>query len=176
VFANDPRRTSVAKESEPVSRVSADVHRYGFPRTDLSVTLDGVVIKPALALGAPIIIAPPCGWVAFKPAAQLDQTIGTKGQPNGGRNPSAAVGEDIGVPGTRYAGACLPCPLKRLRPLRISLTGECPLLAQSRHGLLQCTCLLLTQSGRNKKNIKTKTVVSPWGNLLALARCQYPRG
>jgi Domain of Unknown Function (DUF1259) len=38
--------------------VSADVHRYGFPRTDLSVTLDGVTIKPALALG---------GWVAFKP-------------------------------------------------------------------------------------------------------------
>ena len=38
--------------------VSADVHRYGFPRTDLSVTLDGVVVKPALALG---------GWVAFKP-------------------------------------------------------------------------------------------------------------
>jgi len=36
-----------------------DVHRYGFPRTDLSVTLDGVTIKPALALG---------GWVAFKPA------------------------------------------------------------------------------------------------------------
>ncbi|MCP3370373.1 DUF1259 domain-containing protein [Bradyrhizobium cajani] len=35
------------------------VHRYGFPRTDLSVTLDGVTIKPALALG---------GWVAFKPA------------------------------------------------------------------------------------------------------------
>jgi Domain of Unknown Function (DUF1259) len=38
--------------------VSDDVHRYGFPRTDLSVTLDGVTIKPALALG---------GWVAFKP-------------------------------------------------------------------------------------------------------------
>ena len=39
--------------------VSADVHRYGFPRTDLTVMLDGVTIKPALALG---------GWVAFKPA------------------------------------------------------------------------------------------------------------
>ncbi len=39
--------------------VSDDVHRYGFPRTDLSVTLDGVTIKPALALG---------GWVAFKPS------------------------------------------------------------------------------------------------------------
>src|SRR5215208_1558937 len=39
--------------------VSGDVHRYGFPRSDLSVTLDGVAIKPALALG---------GWIAFKPA------------------------------------------------------------------------------------------------------------
>lgn len=39
--------------------VSDDVHRYGFPRSDVSVTLDGVAIKPALALG---------GWVAFKPA------------------------------------------------------------------------------------------------------------
>src|SRR5436305_6978968 len=39
--------------------VSDDVHRYGFPRTDLNVTLDGVTIKPALAVG---------GWIAFKPA------------------------------------------------------------------------------------------------------------
>jgi len=38
--------------------VTADVHRYGFPRTDLQVTLDGVTIRPALALG---------GWAAFKP-------------------------------------------------------------------------------------------------------------
>ena len=38
--------------------VSGDVHRYGFPRTDLQVTLDGVTIRPALALG---------GWAAFKP-------------------------------------------------------------------------------------------------------------
>jgi hypothetical protein len=37
--------------------VAGDVHRYGFPRTDLTVTLDGVTINPALALG---------GWVAFK--------------------------------------------------------------------------------------------------------------
>jgi len=39
--------------------VAGDVHRYGFPRTDLTVTLDGVTIKPALALG---------GWIAVKPA------------------------------------------------------------------------------------------------------------
>jgi hypothetical protein len=34
------------------------VHRYGFPRSDLNVSVDGVTIKPALALG---------GWVAFLP-------------------------------------------------------------------------------------------------------------
>jgi len=39
--------------------VSGDVHRYGFPRSDLTVTLDGVTIKPSLALG---------GWISFKPA------------------------------------------------------------------------------------------------------------
>jgi Domain of Unknown Function (DUF1259) len=38
--------------------VSGEVHRYGLPRSDLRVTLDGVSIKPALALG---------GWVAFAP-------------------------------------------------------------------------------------------------------------
>ena len=38
--------------------VTGDVHRYGFPRSDLVVALDGVAIKPALALG---------GWIAFKP-------------------------------------------------------------------------------------------------------------
>src|SRR5438552_11624506 len=47
--------------------VSGDVHRYGFPRSDLSVTLDGVTIKPALALG---------GWVAFKPTHGGVMTMG----------------------------------------------------------------------------------------------------
>jgi hypothetical protein len=40
------------------ANISADVHRYGFARSDLTVTLDGVTLKPAFALG---------GWVAFKP-------------------------------------------------------------------------------------------------------------
>jgi len=31
--------------------VQGEVHRYGLPRNDLQVTLDGVTIKPALALG-----------------------------------------------------------------------------------------------------------------------------
>jgi hypothetical protein len=34
------------------------VHRYSLPRSDLKVTLDGVAIKPALALGS---------WAAFQP-------------------------------------------------------------------------------------------------------------
>jgi biotin operon repressor len=38
--------------------VQGEVHRYGIPRTDLQVTLDGVSIKPALALG---------GWLGFEP-------------------------------------------------------------------------------------------------------------
>ena len=38
--------------------VSGEVHRYGLPRSDLHVTLDGIAIKPALALG---------GWIAFAP-------------------------------------------------------------------------------------------------------------
>jgi hypothetical protein len=33
-----------------------DVHKYGLPRSDLHVTVDGVAIKPSLALG---------GWLAF---------------------------------------------------------------------------------------------------------------
>ncbi len=47
--------------------VTEDVHRYGFPRTDLTVTLDGVTIKPALALG---------GWIAFKQAHEGAMAMG----------------------------------------------------------------------------------------------------
>jgi hypothetical protein len=38
--------------------VSGEVHRWGFPRSDLQVTVDGVSIKSSLALG---------GWAAFMP-------------------------------------------------------------------------------------------------------------
>jgi len=47
--------------------VTQDVHRYGFPRTDLNVILDGVTIKPSLALG---------GWVAFKPMGSQAMVMG----------------------------------------------------------------------------------------------------
>ena len=47
--------------------VIQDVHRYGFPRTDLNVTLDGITIKPAFALG---------GWVAFKSMGNQAMVMG----------------------------------------------------------------------------------------------------
>jgi hypothetical protein len=43
------------------------IHRYGFPRSDLKVTLDQVAIKPALALG---------GWLAFEPTGEQAMVMG----------------------------------------------------------------------------------------------------
>src|SRR3954447_2550613 len=47
--------------------VGGDVHRYGFPRTDLQVTVDGVTIRPTFALG---------GWAAFKPMGNAAMVMG----------------------------------------------------------------------------------------------------
>ena len=53
-----------SKVDQAIGRKGAEqpggVHRYGFPRSDLNVIVDGVAIKPALALG---------GWVAFMPTS-----------------------------------------------------------------------------------------------------------
>jgi hypothetical protein len=47
--------------------VSGVVHRYGLPRTDLKVSLDGVQLKPGFALG---------GWVAFEPMGDATMMMG----------------------------------------------------------------------------------------------------
>jgi len=47
--------------------VAGTVHKYGLPRTDLHVTLDGVRVKPGLALG---------GWIAFAPAGHETMMMG----------------------------------------------------------------------------------------------------
>jgi hypothetical protein len=47
--------------------VSGDVHRYGLPRSDLSVSLDGVVLRPGFALG---------GWLAFEPIGDKAMMMG----------------------------------------------------------------------------------------------------
>jgi hypothetical protein len=44
-----------------------EVHKYGLPRSDLHVTVDGIEIKPALALG---------GWLAFKPMGETTMVMG----------------------------------------------------------------------------------------------------
>src|SRR5262249_37648737 len=47
--------------------VGGAVHRYGFPRSDLQATLDGVTIRPTLALG---------GWIAFQPMGNTAMVMG----------------------------------------------------------------------------------------------------
>jgi hypothetical protein len=51
-----------SKVDQAMGKKGADqpggVHKYGLPRSDLSVTVDGVTIKPTLALGS---------WLAFQP-------------------------------------------------------------------------------------------------------------
>ena len=59
--------TAVDKALGKTAAVQGDVHRYGIPRSDLKVKVDGVTIKPALALG---------GWVAFEPAKDGTMLMG----------------------------------------------------------------------------------------------------
>jgi hypothetical protein len=47
--------------------VTGTVHRYGFPRLDLKVSLDGVELKPGFALG---------GWIAFEPMGDQVMMMG----------------------------------------------------------------------------------------------------
>ncbi|BDV33229.1 DUF1259 domain-containing protein [Methylocystis iwaonis] len=61
----DWSRVDAAFGKKPI--VSGAVHKYGLPRSDLHVTLDGVDIKPALALG---------GWVAFEPMGRDAMMMG----------------------------------------------------------------------------------------------------
>lgn len=48
------------------TEASGGVYRIGLPRSDLKVTLDGVELKPALALGS---------WLAFKPMGDHDVMV-----------------------------------------------------------------------------------------------------
>jgi hypothetical protein len=56
-----------AAMGRPGAVQAGDVHRYSFPRSDLSVTLDGVRIKPALALGS---------WLAFRDMGSGAEVMG----------------------------------------------------------------------------------------------------
>ena len=58
---------NVDAELGKTASLSGEVHRYGFPRSDLQVSVDGVSVRPALALG---------GWLAFQPAAGQAMVMG----------------------------------------------------------------------------------------------------
>lgn len=59
VLAATPDWSKVDQElGRSGASLPGDVHRYGFARSDLHVTVDGVTLLPAFALG---------GWLAFKP-------------------------------------------------------------------------------------------------------------
>lgn len=49
------------------SDLPGGIHKYGLSRTDLHVTVDGVAIRPALALG---------GWLAFEPMGDAAMVMG----------------------------------------------------------------------------------------------------
>jgi Domain of Unknown Function (DUF1259) len=67
-FAAEPDWSQVGKAlGKGGSLQSGGVYRVGLPRTDLNVTLDGVVLKPGFALG---------GWVAFKPMGNQAMVMG----------------------------------------------------------------------------------------------------
>ena len=62
-------QTPLAGVAEALGRAGAEqpggVVRFSFPRSDLTVTVNGVTLKPALALGS---------WVAFEPMGAHDAT------------------------------------------------------------------------------------------------------
>ena len=58
---------TVGKALGKTGTVSGNVYRVGLPRTDLQVTLDGVAIKPTLALGS---------WVAFDDMGSESMVMG----------------------------------------------------------------------------------------------------
>jgi uncharacterized protein DUF1259 len=59
--------SKVAAALGKTGTASGDVYRVGLPRSDLHVTLDGVAIKPTLALGS---------WVAFAPMGDKTMVMG----------------------------------------------------------------------------------------------------
>jgi hypothetical protein len=68
-FAADPEWMKAVGDAlgKTGSAMPGGVYRVGLPRTDLKVTLDGVEIKPALALGS---------WLAFKKTGNQGMVMG----------------------------------------------------------------------------------------------------
>src|SRR5512132_4523315 len=67
-FADEARWHPVADAlGKAGTEMPGGVYRIGLPRTDLQVTLDGIELKPALALGS---------WLAFAPMGDGAMVMG----------------------------------------------------------------------------------------------------
>ena len=66
-IAAEPNWTTIDGILARPGTATGTVHRYGLPRTDLKVSLDGVALKPGFALG---------GWVAFDPMGSAAMMMG----------------------------------------------------------------------------------------------------
>src|SRR6266704_3290792 len=68
-FAVDPEWMKSVGEAlgKNGSAMPGGIYRVGLPRSDLKVTLDGVEIKPALALGS---------WLAFRKVSNQGMVMG----------------------------------------------------------------------------------------------------
>jgi hypothetical protein len=80
---------AVGKALGKIGAVQAGgVYRVGLPRSDLKVTLDGVTVKPSLALGS---------WVAFRDMGDRAMVMGDLVLTHAEVNPVMTVLEDNGI-------------------------------------------------------------------------------
>jgi hypothetical protein len=113
------------------------IYKYGLPRTDLHVTLDGVDIKPTLALG---------GWVAFEPMGDKAMVMGDLVLTGDEVNPVLSKLEEGGVSVTAIHNHLL-----RATPatfyMHIGATGDPEKLAAAIHSALLASKTPFTPPG-----------------------------
>jgi hypothetical protein len=112
------------------------IHRYGLPRSDLKVTLDGVTIKPALALG---------GWAAFEPMGNEAMLMGDLVLTDDEINPVMKKLLDAGLEVTAIHNHLLRTSVPVFY-MHVGGHGDPVKLAQSLHDGLAASKTPLTQS------------------------------
>jgi hypothetical protein len=112
------------------------IHRYGLPRSDLKVTLDGVTIKPALALG---------GWAAFEPMGNEAMLMGDLVLTDDEINPVMKKLLDAGLEVTAIHNHLLRTSVPVFY-MHVGGHGDPVKLAQSLHEGLAASKTPLTQS------------------------------
>jgi hypothetical protein len=122
-----------SKVDQALGKAGADqpgeVHKYALPRSDLHVTVDGLAITPALALG---------GWLAFKPMGNLSVVMGDLVLAEDEINPVMAKLLASGITITAVHNHLL-----RAQPatfyMHVSGQGDPVRLAESLHGALSAS-------------------------------------